>query len=247
MSATAIPTTVAFTLTLTLTFSVSPGARANPPCANLTPDRGSLGFQQRSGGDRCEGFFRSNVSSEALSIAYLRSGQLPNATEVEVSGAGPPREMYVRAFALPLGMSYRMDATISPKTPLRWPLVEVVGASKSLKVTDLGLYGWFGTAAHPTYAPVRAAVPGATPATNEEIVLGVRANVPLEVVLFNITNDARCRFGNTPWQQLRTGVSQGTVLTLPLPRDRPALCVSFRAKRADTDRIEPLTAPIYLH
>jgi hypothetical protein len=122
-------------------------ARADMPCPDLAPDNGPLGFRRRTHGDRCEGFYKGNVSGEALSVAYLMSGRLPAGSEVEVRSVASNLEINVRAIALPLGTYYRMEGIVGPKTILRWPLSEVVQASQNLKGTDLGLYGWFGNAA----------------------------------------------------------------------------------------------------
>jgi hypothetical protein len=234
-------------VTVSASLGVALDAGADPRCPGLVPDHGPLGFRRRTGGDRCEGFFRSNVSGEALSVAFLLSGRLPASAEVEISSAGPNREINVRAVALPLGTYYQMDATIGPKKPLRWPLSEVVQASQSLKVGDLGVYGWFGDAAHPMYVPVRADVPDGGPVADPQPVsLGVRANVRLDLVRYNITDDVSCRFSGKPWRQLATDVQPGKVLTLVLPRDRPTLCVSFRGKPVDSNESEPLTARIHL-
>jgi hypothetical protein len=197
-------------------------------------------------GDRCEGFFKSNVAGEALTVAFVISGQLPDATYVEVTGAGPKREIYVRAVALPLGTYYRMDAIVAPAKPLRWPLSEVVRASKSLKSTDLGLYGWYGDPGKPTYVPVRATVPGSPPAAEPSLRLGVRASVALDLVTYSIADDESCHFGGKAWVRLAANVRSGAVLTLPLPGDRPALCVGFRAKLTNSNQPEPLTVRIRL-
>ena len=221
-------------------------ADADRPCASLPPEHGPLGFQRRSDGDRCEGFFRSNVSGESLSVAFLMSGLLPESSFVEVTGAGPDREINVRAVALPLGTYYRMDAVISPGKPLRWPLSEVVTASGSLKSTDLGLYGWFGDAGRPTYVPVRATAPGATPTGTPVVRLGVRANVGLALITYSISDDESCHFGGQAWNRLAAEVGSGAVRALVLSADRPALCVGFRAKLANSDQSEPLTVRIRL-
>lgn len=221
-------------------------AAAADPCASLPPENGPLGFQRRSNGDRCEGFFRSNVSGETLSVAFLMSGQLPESSFVVVTGAGPDREINVRAVALPLGTYYRMDAVVSPGKPLRWPLSEVVAASRSLKSSDLGLYGWFGDPGRPTYVPVRATALGGAPTVAPVVRLGVRANVRLALVTYSISADDSCHFGGQAWSRLAIEVGSGAVRTLELPADRPALCVGFRAKLPDVDAAEPLTVRIRL-
>jgi hypothetical protein len=222
-------------------------AGADPSCPNLPPDHGPLGFQRRTNGDRCEGFFKSNVSGEALTVAFLMSGRLPDSGSVEVSGAGPKREINVRAVALPLGTYYRMDAVITPEKPLRWPLSEVVNASRSLKNADLGLYGWFGDPGRPIYVPVRAMVPGEPPASAgaQAVRLGVRANVRLAVLTYSFADES-CRFRGTDWKRLSANVGSGAVRTLELPGDRPELCVGFRATIADSDQPEPLTIRVRL-
>jgi hypothetical protein len=221
-------------------------AAGDRPCADLPPEHGPLGFQRRSNGDRCEGFFKSNVSGEALSVAFLMAGQLPEASFVEVAGAGPDREINVRAVALPLGTYYRMDAVVTPGKPLRWPLSEVVTASRSLKNTDLGLYGWFGDPGRPIYVPVRATALGESSNTARAVRLGVRANVRLALVSYSISDDERCHFGGQDWKRLAAEVGSGAVRVLELSADRPALCVGFRARLADSDQSEPLTVRINL-
>ena len=221
-------------------------ARADPACVGLSPDQGPLGYQRRTNGDRCEGFFKSNVAGEALTVAFLMSGRVPASAELVVSGAGPKLEINVRAIALPLGTYYRMDATVAPNKPLRWPLSEVVQAGHSLKNTDLGLYGWLETAGRKTYVPIRASAPGDPPAVDPTFRLGVRANVAVERVVYSISSDETCHFGNQAWKELATNVRTGAVLTLLLPEDRPVFCVGFRAKLPDVDSPEPATVRIRL-
>jgi hypothetical protein len=242
--------TAALAAALAISLGASAAAWADGPCPSLSPDRGPLGFRRRLGGDRCEGFFKSNVAGEALSVAFLMAGRFPASAEVvEVSGAAPGREINVRAVALPLGTYYRMDATVGPNRPLRWPLAEVVQASRSLKSTDLGLYGWIGDAARPTYVPVRAALPGAAPAADEPLRLGVRANVPLALLVYNVADDESCHFGKRPWTEIGANVRPGAILTVAggaVAGGRAAICVGFRAKLADSDQSEPMTVRIHL-
>jgi hypothetical protein len=238
---------VALAIALGVCVALPLDAADDLPCATLVPDHGALGFRQRTGDVRCEGFYKSNVSGEALSIAFLVAGQVPSAPLIEITGAGPAREVHVRAVALPLGIYYRMDATVTPRRPLRWPLAEVVQASQSLKASDLGLYGWFGDPARPTYTPVRAKAPGAQPVAEQAPVrLGIRANVALDLVHYNVADDASCRFGNQPWKRLAADVRPGGILTIVLRGEGPATCVSFRGKPADSDASEALTARISL-
>lgn len=237
----------ALAIAITIGVALPLDAADRVPCASLVPDHGALGFRRRTGDDRCEGFYKSNVSGEALSIAFLVAGQVPSASLLEISGAGPAREVNVRAVALPLGIYYRMDAIVTPRQPLRWPLAEVVQASQSLKASDLGLYGWFGDAARPTYTPVRAKAPGAQQVADQQPVrLGIRANVALDLVNYNVADDASCRFGSQPWKRLATDVRPGGILTIVLHGEGPAMCVSLRGKPADSDASEALTARIGL-
>ena len=97
---------------------------------NIMPsDNSSLGYQWR--GNRCEGFYRSKVSSASLELITCTIGDFRfknDPTEViflTVPSAGS-KKVRIRAKGIPLTLYYRMDAELSGLQTLDWDVFTVL-------------------------------------------------------------------------------------------------------------------------
>lgn len=133
-------------------FQAAPAAAQGAACdPQLRPVPGSIGYAPRGdgGGHRCEGLYRSTVSSVRLQLVSVMVGRLafdPEAGEsMRIRAPDVPylaeRSIRVRAVALPLRTYYRMDATLSVESPLDWPLGDIVRRI-DLPADSIGVYGW---------------------------------------------------------------------------------------------------------
>jgi len=126
---------------------------------DLTPERNMLGYKIRESGNRCEGLYRSPVSS-SLEIVGYRQGNSPLSSEQNklIVSAPPLKQLAVkvlniRAEAIPLDTYYRMDAVVKEDQPLTWPLNEVV-IPAGISPDELGIFGWIQQDAGKVLVPV---------------------------------------------------------------------------------------------
>jgi hypothetical protein len=115
-----------------------------PPCANLTPQSGELGYQQR--GDRCEGIFvqdiRSNVRLKSV-LAPLESASSPVEKELQLMllPDTPPAQYQLRVTSLDPRVHYQLDAFIPDGGVFNWPETDVVSRIP-IKLSDLAPLTW---------------------------------------------------------------------------------------------------------
>ena len=221
----------------------------------LAPFPGSdLGYT--SLGDRCEGFYVSNVSSESLEVVSVLYGNLhfdwkPDVI-MEVSAPGYTKgAVNIRAVAIPLKTYYRMDGIVSPKGSMRWPIGDVVFPGK-LTARRLGLFGWVGTESDKTFVPLRVSqknIAKSKPA-KENTYLIVRSSVDVETVLWRYSSVAGNRCGKlNEWQEHHEApVNAGWPVTIALPHSsaqKGNLCLEIAAKERDNDEWLSLSIRIW--
>ena len=93
-------------------------AQPTEKCDTLVPAQGQIEYRWRQ--NRCEGFYRSNVSSGDLELVSLLVGRLSGETtrdsQLEIVVPAVPRPLAgpirIRAVAIPPRTYYRMDATV---------------------------------------------------------------------------------------------------------------------------------------
>jgi hypothetical protein len=221
----------------------------------LAPFPGSdLGYT--SLGDRCEGFYVSNVSSESLEVVSVLHGNLhfdwkPDVV-LEVSAPNYTQgAVNIRAVAIPLKTYYRMDGTVSPKESMRWPIGDVIFPGK-LAAQRIGVFGWVGTFSNKTFVPLRVIQKDnvkSAPA-DENIYLIVRSSVDVETVLwrYSTTMGKRCSKFNE-WQEYHDApVNAGWPVTITLP-NRPAqngnICLEIAANDKGSDEWLSLSIRIW--
>jgi hypothetical protein len=211
----------------------------------LAPFPGSdLGYA--SHGNRCEGFYVANVSSESLEVVSVLQGTLlfdwkpdvvlqvsaPNFTQGTVN---------VRAVAIPLKTYYRMDGTVSPEQSMQWPIEDVVFPGK-LTAQRLGVYGWVGSENDKTFVPLRVTQKEGSKSvpSQENTYLILRSSVDVDTVLWRYSTVQRNRcskFGE--WQEQNAApVNAGWPVTITLPKlsvKKGDLCLEIAAKEKDND------------
>lgn len=127
------------------------------PAIKPTSNR-SLRYQDR--GNRCEGLYRSKVSSSNLRLVSFTQGIFQfKGEEKEVITLSTPVEtentVYLRAMGIPFDLYYRMDALLR-RRPFRWPVGEVLARdSRTRYARNIGLYGYIDTLGKQVFVPVR--------------------------------------------------------------------------------------------
>ncbi|MDM8547928.1 hypothetical protein QUF61_15680 [Candidatus Venteria ishoeyi] len=127
---------------------------------------------------RCEGYYRSKVSSGSLDIVGLTHGhlsyELASETRIPLSAPLATQAINIRAVGIKLKTYYRMDGVIPLGSKLDWPLKDVV-YQKKLSDREVGLYGWFNDGKNKTYVPINFGESG-------DVVLTLRSSTDLSKV-----------------------------------------------------------------
>lgn len=119
-----------------------------PPCVNLQPVPGPLGYAQRRGGERCEGLYITQVGASPLAVISLYSEPVPSRdtiTTLSVATLQPPAtEVIVTALATSPEVFYRLDARLSSAKPLLSISGSDVLFAAGLRFSDLAFAGHTG-------------------------------------------------------------------------------------------------------
>ena len=212
-------------------------------------------------GNRCEGFYVANVSSESLEVVSVLQGTLEFEWKPEVvlrvSAPGLTQgTVNVRAIAIPLKTYYRLDGTVSPQQSMRWPIGDVIFPGK-LTAQRLGVFGWVGTENDKIFVPVRVIQEDSvqSPLPKENTYLIVRSSVDVDTVLsrYSTAKGNRCsKF--VEWREQNSApVHAGWPVTITLPKlsgEKGDLCLEIAAREKDNDewlklsiRIRRLSSP----
>jgi hypothetical protein len=135
-------------------------AAAEGSCNDVPTTPGSMGYQLRRNAERCEGFYRQEVSGE-LELLSLVNGSinydLVSDKLLTVSAPALPDlqnpQIFLTARALQPGTNYRMDAVIAPSGKFMWPLNEVLAPAK-LGSDSIGVVAWIKRTLGKYYVPV---------------------------------------------------------------------------------------------
>jgi hypothetical protein len=229
---------------LLLALSVSP-VRAASCDPVLTPFPGSdLGYA--SHGNRCEGFYVANVSSESLEVVSVLQGILrfdwkPDVVLQVSAPSFTQGTVNVRAVAIPLKTYYRMDGTVAPRQTMQWPIEDVIFPGQ-LTAPRLGVYGWVGSEKDKTFVPLRVTqkdgLKSKQSQANTHLIL--RSTVDVDTVLWRYSTVKRNRCSRfVEWQEQNTApVNAGWPVTITLPEPsgkKGDLCLEIAAKEKDND------------
>jgi hypothetical protein len=132
-------------------------ATSAPPCADLTPQKGELGYQQR--GERCEGIFVQDIRSHVrLKSVFVPLDPVTPAAENDLRLAlpadTPSSQHQIRVSSLDPRVHYQLDAIVSDKQIFTWPKADVIN-KLSIEPSDLAPLSW--SVSEPAYyVPVSA-------------------------------------------------------------------------------------------
>jgi len=128
------------------------------PTIKPTTNR-SLRYQNR--GNRCEGLYRSKVSSSNLRLVSFTQGifRFKGEEEEMITLSTPVKAedtAYLRATGIPFDLYYRMDALLLRRRPIRWPVGEVLARdSRTRYARNIGLYGYIDAPGKRVYIPIQ--------------------------------------------------------------------------------------------
>lgn len=169
-------------------------AHAKPRCndAEFPPIDGATGYQPRShGSERCEGLYRSKISSGFEIISFTQHSRLPASKTLQISVPKDllPADAQVNILgnALLPEIYYRMDSTFNARDPFLWPLTDVVERIDALK-KQLGVVIWFEQKGRTVIVPAVVDDPSINPAPASEQRhwghITLRAPMDIEAVYF---------------------------------------------------------------
>lgn len=220
-------------------------------CDGLVPAQGQIEYRWRQ--NRCEGFYRSNVSSGDLELVSLLVGRLGGETArnsqlevvapaVQRSLSGPIR---IRAVAIPPRTYYRMDATVNPGGRLSWPIGDVLVPAQ-LSMDRLGVFGWVDASPERVFVPLRVVQSGqAVRAGGEPIELRVRSASATDWVRWRAHVDGASPQDLPDWQEAARGLDAWKPVTIPLPSGSAAILrVDVRAKPQNSDQTQLLSVRV---
>jgi hypothetical protein len=223
-------------------------ARQTEKCDALVPAQGQIEYRWRQ--NRCEGFYRSNVSSGDLELVSLLLGHLAGDTtrdaRLEIVVPAVPRSLsgpiQIRAVAIPPRTYYRMDATANAGGRLSWPLGEVVGPAQ-LSMERVGVFGWVDASPERVFVPLRVVPSGQAGAAGGPIELRVRSSSAVDWVRWRAHVDGAAPQDLPAWQDAaQGGLDAWKPVTVVLPAGAAAILrVDVRAKPQNSDQTQLLS------
>jgi hypothetical protein len=140
-------------------------------------------------GNRCEGFYRSEVGANRMDLLGVLKGmlvyELDTAEVIELSVASSiSRTVSIRAQAVPLKMYYRMDARLNPGDLLKWPVREVL-LPDSISYEHISVFGSYSEGSNDIYVPVISRARSNTIANDNILRFVFRPTVNIENIKFN--------------------------------------------------------------
>jgi hypothetical protein len=219
-------------------------------CDALVPAQGQIEYRWRQ--NRCEGFYRSNVSSGDLELVSLLVGRLTGETAskspLEIAApalqsplVGPVK---IRAVAIPPRTYYRMDATVTPGGRLSWPAGEVLGPAQ-LSLDHLGVFGWIDASPERVFVPLRVGPGGQAARAGEAIELRVRSASATDWVRWRAHIDGAPPQDLPEWQEASRGQDAWKPVTVALPAGSAAILrVDVRAKPQNSDQTQLLSVRV---
>jgi hypothetical protein len=220
-------------------------------CDGLVPAQGQIEYRWRQ--NRCEGFYRSNVSSGDLELVSLLVGRLDGETtrnsQLEIVAPAVQRSLSgpikIRAVAIPPRTYYRMDATVNPGGRLSWPLGEVLGPAQ-LSMDRLGVFGWVDASPERVFVPLRVVQSGQTIRPGAEpIELRVRSASATDWIRWRVHVDGASPQDLPEWQEAAKGLDAWKPVTVPLPPGTAAILrVDVRAKPQNSDQTQLLSVRV---
>lgn len=202
-------------------------------CASLPPAGPDSGYRLR--GNRCEGLYRSPISSGEFELLSLTTGRLSfelvRGNEIVVRAPGGDDSVHVRAVGREARVYYRMDAVIAPGDSLCWP-VDPVLLPEQLTAERIGVFGWRVMNGDTVFVPVAV---GTTPEGSDRasMEMVVRPSFEADSVLWRIANDQGSKEWRSAARRLRAW--QPVSVEVP-PLSGSRAIVRFQAMHRRTGR-----------
>lgn len=167
--------------------------------SSLEPSDNSV-LRYRSRGNRCEGFFRRNVSSAGLELVSCTIGDFRFKNEkgeiitLQVPSSGQ-KPAYVRAQSILSGVYYRMDAELKSGQSLEWTADDVLlKRQETSRASNIGLLAFRGDGVARIFFPVEA---------RSKLLSTQQANAQIVVRLLSAARPASLRWqlNGGAWQE----------------------------------------------
>jgi hypothetical protein len=174
-------------------------------CDDIRPVESYRIKYRERGGNRCEGFYESDVSSGSLNVVGVVlekfKSRFREKEKLTVSSPMLKERINIRAVGIPLKTYYRMDAEIGPNQRLEWPVDDVL-RPQGLGHKDIGIFGWIRDKGEKMYIPVRV-VSSILPDQESDSIYGI-PHTALKVVYTFLQdipgkreqNSGKCKAGN---------------------------------------------------
>ncbi len=206
----------------------------------LKPSSDSTYQYKTRDANRCEGFYRSKISTKSLEVAGLLRGKLSyDLVQTETVSITcrtiADDTVYVRAQALPMKTYYRMDGRIEPGEQFIWPVKDVL-LPKQLRCSVISVLGFYTDRGDSIYVPV-SAEPKINKVKRDDVIRIVfRSDFDLHPVYYKyrifsngLTIDWRSVSGKKKYRK-------GTPIVIDLPKDlRGLLELQVSVKELDRD------------
>lgn len=179
--------------------------------ANIIPcNDASLAYRSR--GNRCEGFYRANIASNALRLVSVTCGEfrfLPQPSEIiEVRTNFDNGQIVFSAEGIPNDLFYRLDCSFAASSGFYWPVKDVLlRETRTREAKNIGLLASLGG----YYLPVQAKGRGILADPHPQIIVKLVASTRINKVIWCIKGQKN--FVNLPPKSIPAG--QCIIIRLP--------------------------------
>lgn len=198
----------------------------------------------RARGNRCEGFYKSEVASNSIDLVGVLRGQLVyelnEAETIEISTSQYiSQPLHLRAQAIPLKTYYRMDAQLNVGETFNWPVKDVL-FPREITYKQISIYGQYQEGTTDIYVPLRARSQLSTIRNDNILRVVFRPTINVDNIMYNYyvysTNES------TEWiNKLRSSCIAGKSFSIDLqyaPSEKLRLTVSAKIQGTADERLE---------
>jgi len=220
-------------------------------CTEVQPVQGANGYQARSGPDRCEGLYRSPVAGESIALLALQNGDiafdLQNDRTLVVSVPDVSRfstsKVAVHVRALPLGLYYRMDATVESGGSIDWPITAVIVPVK-IHPDSLGVVGTIESGGNRVFVPVTIFAKGKPSPPHRSATAVFRSTVDVEQVRWRIYSPTSSSVPKYETASSHVPVRAGDPIRLSVPLTASPVNLEIAVKKTNSDDWMKLLLPV---
>lgn len=201
----------------------------------------------RTRGNRCEGFYRANVSASSLALVSCTRGDFSftpeNGELITLSlPAGIQGSIDVRAQGIPTTLYYRMDARLAPGETLRWSPADVLlKDERTARPSNIGLLAFRGSGQDRVYYPLvaRSRIQPATTTGRQPAILKFMGSQRIA--------HFQWRLNNGQWKPLTGPFLSGRAISLSLPEELPGGRHVLEIEYRNLNAAEPVRRRYNLH